>query len=248
MVEAQELRQRIEEVLQRGDLAIVFDEAHYIWPNSNYRDAMPTRVTWILTALVNHGVPLALVTTPQFFRSQKTVERKTCWTAEQFTGRIGHYQPLPDSLSEDDLNNVAESLLPEGDARALAILVRYAQGSAKYLAGIESVVRRARYLAGKEGRGKVTNADIKRAIQESVVPSDSALAQAMAEPEKPSRRRRASPLKPSLTPPSRPVLDGDEGEGNAGQETENFSRNRSGQAADSSRAIAPRARGELVAA
>ncbi len=197
---AQELRQRCEDVLQRGDLAIVFDEAHYLWPNSNYRDAMPTRVNWIMTALVNFGVPVALVTTPQFMRTQKAVERKSSWTSEQFIGRIGHYEKLPDSLTESDLDKVASALLPEADDLIREILVRYAQGSAKYLAGIESVSRRARYLAGKEGRSKVNRADIKRAVQESVIPSDSALAQAIAEPEKKSRRRNSTPLQVACNP------------------------------------------------
>ena len=186
---AQELRQRIEEVLQRGHLAIVFDEAHWIWPNTNLRDAVPTRLTWIMTALVNYGVPVSLVTTPQFLRTQKAIERKSNWTSEQFIGRIGHYEKLPDSLAESDLNKVAASLLPEGDSRTHEILVRYAQGSAKYLAAIECLVRRARYLAGKDGRSVVGKSDIKRAIQDSVIPSDSALASAIAEPEKKSRPR-----------------------------------------------------------
>lgn len=241
---AQELRQRIEEVLQRGDLAIVFDEAHYLWPHSNYRDAMPQRVNWIMTALVNHGVPISLVTTPQFLRTQKAVERKSSWTSEQFVGRIGHYQKLPDSLSESDLNNVAASLLPEGDFRALEILVRYAQGSAKYLAGIESVVRRARYLAGKEARTKVVTADIKRAIQESVIPSDSALAQAIAEPEKPSRRRREGRLQSPLMPSSAPVKAGQK----PGELPERFSPRSTGLVVDMDRAHSPRTERDLVAA
>ena len=98
------------------------------------------------------------------------------------------------------------------------ILVSYAQSSAKYLAGIESVVRRARYLAGKDGRAGVRNPDIKRAIQDGVIPSDSALARAIAQPERPDRRRGSSRLKPSLTPPLEPVSDG----AVAGEATETF--------------------------
>lgn len=33
---AADLRQKTEEVLQTGDLIIVFDEAHYLWPNKDY--------------------------------------------------------------------------------------------------------------------------------------------------------------------------------------------------------------------
>ncbi|HWC59153.1 MAG TPA: hypothetical protein VHC44_05605, partial [Verrucomicrobiae bacterium] len=68
-------------------------------------------------------------------------------------------------------------------------LVHYAKASAKYLAGIEAAVRRARYLAKLDGRDKANRADIKRAINESVIPSDSALSVAMATPQRGARRR-----------------------------------------------------------
>lgn len=195
---AVQLRQRIEDTLQTGDLILVMDEAHYLWPVSDCRHALPGRINWVMTALVNQGVPVALVTTPQFIATQKAVEKRTHWTSEQFIGRIGHYLPLPKSLGEDDLSKVTKALLPAGDAKSIEILVRYAQSSAKYLAGIETAVRRARYLAKKENRERAERADIKRAIQEAVIPSDSALANALAEPIKPSRRRAAMPLQDSL--------------------------------------------------
>jgi hypothetical protein len=186
---AQQLRDRIEDTLQRGKLAVVFDEAHYCWPQSNYREAMPARINWIMTALVNQGVPVALVTTPQFMRAQTAVERKSLWTSEQFIGRIGDYKRLPDSLSETDLTAVARKLLPEGCPRCIETLVVYAQGSAKYLAAIESAVRRARYDAQKEGRAKVVFADVRDAIKGSVIPSDTALARALTPPQKAGRAR-----------------------------------------------------------
>src|ERR1035441_2214597 len=191
---AVQLRQRIEDVLHYCDLILVMDEAHYLWPVSDCRHALPGRINWVMTALVNHGVPVALVTTPQFIVTQKAVEKRTHWTSEQFIGRIGHYLPLPKSLGEEDLGKVAKGLLPEGDAKSIEILVRYAQSSAKYLAGIETTVRRARYLAKKAGRDKVERADIKRAIQEAVIPSDSALAHALSEPAKHGRRLTSQPI------------------------------------------------------
>jgi hypothetical protein len=185
-------------VLQNGDLILVLDEAHYCWPVTDYRYALPGRINWIMTALVNKNVPVALIATPQFIKTQKVVEARTNWTSEQFIGRIGHYQKLPDSLAEEDLSKVASALLPEGDETSLEILVRYAQSSAKYLAGIEAVVRRAHYLAKRAGRDKATRSDIKQAIQESVIPSDSALAQSLADPPKRNRRAGAAALNQTL--------------------------------------------------
>jgi hypothetical protein len=215
---AQELRERILEVLQRGDLLLVLDEAHYLWPNLVDPRTLPARINWILTGLVNYDAPVALVTTPQFLTTQKMIEERTRWTSEQFIGRIGHYQKLPDGLPESDLANVAKALLPEGDARSIEILVRYAQSSAKYLAGIVAVVRRARYLAGKAGREKVTMADLKQAIKGSVIPSDSALATSLAEATqrggKRGGRRRGRGSREEIlvdsTPVYEPLLAGDE--------------------------------------
>ena len=202
---AQELRSRIEETLQAGQLMLVLDEAHYLWPQRHYRNTTPGRINWLMTALINQGVPVALITTPQFMRSQKEMESKTCWTGEQFTGRIKHYEKLPDVLSDEDLAAVATALLPGGSANSIALLVHYAQLSAKYLAGIDAAVSRAQYIAQKEGREQIQLADIQRAIKESVMPSDSAFVAAMNASDARGRVRRvktsASPLQPVCQPP-----------------------------------------------
>jgi hypothetical protein len=189
---AVEIRERVESVLLTGDLILCLDEAHRLWPEVNIRYGFPKRINWVMS-MANQSVPICLVGTPQFIERQKATELSG-WNSAQFIGRIGHYEKLPDSLAEGDLMKVAESLLPEGDARAIEILVRYAQGSAKYLAGIECAVRRARYLAGRAGRKEVINADIKIAIQGSVIPSDSALAAALTQPAKGGRKRHLSPV------------------------------------------------------
>ena len=206
---AVQLRERIEDALQSSKLMMVFDEAHYLFPTTDYRYALPGRINWIMTALINQRVPVALVTTPQFIRTQKVVEARTNWTSEQFIGRIGHYQPLPDTLSADDLEAVAKTYVPQGDAKSIKALVLYAESSAKYLAGIEAVACRAQYIAGKEGRTKTEYGDIKRAIQESVIPSDRAFASAM-QPAPRARRSQpvkafAAPLQPRFTEPETAV-------------------------------------------
>lgn len=173
---AMELRARIEDVLQGGDLMLVLDEAHYLWPQGRLQCAVPSRVNFIDTALANYGVSVALVTTPQFYTAQRHVEKQTGWNSEQFIGRIGHVERLPERLSQADLISVAAALLPEGNTRTLTRLVIYAGISKKHLASIEAIVKRARWLASIDGRAAVTDQDVDAAINESVIPSDSALA------------------------------------------------------------------------
>jgi hypothetical protein len=185
---AHELRDRIEYVLGSGNLMLVFDEAQHAWPDSMNREALPFRVSWLMS-MVNAGVPISLIVTNQFFHAQKRVERRSGWTSEQFIGRIAFYQPLPESLSQAELAAIVKTLLPEADANAIGLLADTAMGSRRYLAGIEYTVKRARYLVSKAGREKILFSDLKRAISEGVIPSDKHLAQRLATPEKPHGRR-----------------------------------------------------------
>lgn len=192
---AVELRERIENVLHTGQLMLVFDEAHYAFPTNNCRNTQPGRINWIMTALLNKGVPVALVTTPQFFRTQSAIEKATSWTSAQFTGRIGHYEKLPEVMPRADLVAVARSLVPEAAADSIEALVIYASNSQKYIEGIKAVRDRARFILKREGRQKLLLRDVMRAIDGSVMPSDAAFASALNAPAvEPARRQSRQPV------------------------------------------------------
>jgi hypothetical protein len=186
---ASEMRNRVEDVVQKGDLMLVFDESQYCWPQLRQRCAWPLRVNWILQALVNFDVPVALVTTPLFYSSQKRVEELTGWTSEQLIGRIGHVERLPSRLSRADLERVARVMVPDGDEKTWGALAAYAAMSKKHLASIEAIAKRAFWLAGQNGEQSVTAAYVRRAMKESIVPSDTALSESLA--PTPKARRNA---------------------------------------------------------
>jgi len=121
-LKAAELRLRIEETLSNGDLALLFDEAHYCFPQNWQRYAMPSRVNWIMTALANSKIAAAIITTPQFFAAQKKTEELTGWNGSQFDGRIAHVERLPEVLPIQDLLAVARSIFPEGDSHTAECL------------------------------------------------------------------------------------------------------------------------------
>ena len=192
-----DLRIRIEEVLQSRQLLLCLDEAHYLFPHSNYREALPQRINWLMTALVNHRVPVVLVVTPQFFSHQKRIEEKTSWTGGQFTGRVKRYFELPPELSKEDLVAVARRLLPKAEQKVIEVLADVAVVSNKHLAAIESVVDTARFMAEEAGRSEVEAADIRAAMSE-VMPSEVALTKAVNGPSAQGKRRgrRAAVLPP----------------------------------------------------
>jgi hypothetical protein len=182
------LRPRIEAALQGGDVCLVLDEAANLYPSHNYRLARPSRVSWLLTGLINQGASVALLVTPQFFNTQSDYVEKSGWAAAQFMGRIEKYAALPDSLPIADLENVARAWLPHGDRRSIEALADYANLSQKFLAAIEHTVKQAIYQANQDGREKPEWADIQRAIKTGALPSDTALAAAI---ERAAGRRKA---------------------------------------------------------
>jgi hypothetical protein len=196
---AQELRQRIEETLQTGDLLLVFDECHYLWPNLIDPRTLPSRINWLMTALINFHVPVVLICTPQFYANQKAVEEKTRWTSGQFVRRIEHCRQIPDVVPESDFFGIAKFLLPEGDPKSVETIVRYAQLAPKYLSEIKVVVRRARFIAKQAGREKVSRADVVSAIENYEMPSDNAIAGALQ--TEPKRRRKLTPVAPAVHEP-----------------------------------------------
>jgi hypothetical protein len=211
-LKASEIRNRIEDVLQSGDLMLVLDESQYCWPQSWQRYAMPMRVNWVLQALVNFNVPVVLVTTPIFYSAQKRVEDLTGWTSSQLIGRIGHVERLPDRLGRADLVKVAKALLPACDGATWGALAAYAALSKKHLASIEAIAKRATWLASQDGKQSASAADVRRAMRESIIPSDTALADSLA-PGRQARRGTVARLPrmargyAAATGPSVPMVD-----------------------------------------
>jgi len=193
-----DIRERVESVLLTGDLLLVLDEAHRLWPERNFRYAYPSRITWLM-ALANAGVPICMITTPQFIQAQKVAE-KAGWNSAQLTGRIGHYEQLPSKLSESDIIAVAKAILPEASEDVLLALADYASESSRYLAAVETIATRARYIARMNGRDECLAADVRTAMKESVIPSDTMLVRTLDHAQKPAGRK-LEPVSADLAAP-----------------------------------------------
>jgi hypothetical protein len=152
--------------LQCRDIVLVMDEGHYCWRFTDSRYGVPSRINWIMTALANRGIGVALITTPQFSATQKKVERVSGWNSAQFTGRIGHLERLPQRLDKRDLLAVSQSLLPEGCPEIWRALAAYAAVNGYNLQSIDANIKRAKWFAEKDGRQIVSRADMRRVFQE----------------------------------------------------------------------------------
>jgi hypothetical protein len=195
---AQQLRLRIEAVLQSRRLLLCFDEAHYMWPQTGHREALPYRVNWLMTALMNFDVPLAIIATPQFLGHQRIMEDRQLWNGTQLRRRIARSLTLPSVLPKADMKAVARHLLPEGTARDVEILVTAADVSEKRLSAIGSIVTHARYIAAEDGRDQVTPGDIALAVREKNISERDLIESLQSAAPKPKRHgRRAAVPQPA---------------------------------------------------
>jgi hypothetical protein len=184
---------RVEAALQGGDLMLVLDEAMNLWPNFTNTVTRPSRISWIMCSLVNRGLPVALLVTPQFQKAQSNYVARTGWACQQFDGRISRFIQLPDKVEIIDLEAVAQVWLPDGDRRSIQALADFAFLSNKGLAAIEHVTKLAAYNARQDGREKPVWPDIARAIKESPMPDETDLAGVMRQA---AGRRKASAMMP----------------------------------------------------
>jgi hypothetical protein len=168
---AQELRDRIEDMLIKSRLLLVIDEAHYLWTHGDRIKCLPHRVNWVLTALCNEGVPVALVTTEQFALKRAQTEKQTEWSSQQLSGRIRRYRKLPLKPRKEDLEAVSRKLLPEADKDTIGLMVANAIASGLFMTGIVNTVEEARYHAKQAGRKGVTFEDVHQVFETLVFPS-----------------------------------------------------------------------------
>jgi hypothetical protein len=175
-----DLRRRIDHVLKKARLMLIFDEFHFAIPQQYSATTAPKRMNWIRTRVCDRGLPTALLITPQSFdEAFRKFARKTRHRFDQFFGRTARFA-LPATLSRSDVVAVAEKHFPEIDRDYLGLIAGRAmqcQPGADpagriqpgFLHGIKVTASRARHLAKRAGRpGSITEEDVMRAMDEQM--------------------------------------------------------------------------------
>jgi hypothetical protein len=114
---------------------------------------------------------------------------------------------LPTTLPEEDLTNIARHLMPEADKATLLRLVGFAQVSDDYVAGIERIVKRARYMVRQQHDKLSVRQAVKMAASETMPAQHSGASSTLSgETERNGGidAKPTKPLKPSLTTQGEP--------------------------------------------
>ncbi|MDB6022758.1 MAG: hypothetical protein JWQ04_2615 [Pedosphaera sp.] len=170
-----EIQTRVEDLLQRSRLMVVIDEAHHLFSSSERVYSRPELVDWINTSLYNQGVPVGLVSTPQFQLRMARAEKQTTWNSDQFRGRNKRFWQLPARASKKDVEAVARKLLPGASRECIDLVVGYAIGSKLPFPALVDAIDEAKFLVHREGRLQVTFEDLDRGIMEYAAPSAAAM-------------------------------------------------------------------------
>jgi len=210
-----ELQAKVKTFFADTKLMLVIDEAHFLWPQAKRVYTNPELVDWVNTALVNQGVPVALICTDQFARLKERVEKQTGWTSEQLMHRIKRYTKLPDRPTEQDLETVTRTLLlmtwdeatqswsgraAKCDVRTVKLIVGYALLSRLPLASVRDAIDESRSLARAARRDRVLFEDANAALEDYQIPSDAAMKQAFeCKPQQLARVRTLAPSKAFLS-------------------------------------------------
>lgn len=191
-----QVKRNIEDAIQDSGIMLVLDEANYLFPQYKDPRSSPRRINWLLTEVVNKGIPTAIVSTPHFDKTQEAIVKGSGWASEQLDGRIAYRLDLPALLPAEDLIAIARHYLPDATKELLQFLSAYARRSGKYLAGLEAVSKRARFLARKAGRNVPNASDVEAAM----VQVDPAIAEILNPKEEPKQSSQQQPATPRKRP------------------------------------------------
>lgn len=164
------LDEEIEWVLSNSDLQLVFDEAHFLFPECpTRRRPTPTRLNWVRRTILDRKLPCVMLATPQSCRHAEGRLVAASYPIEQWLGRNIYRVKLPDPCEEDVLA-VACRLFPQfQNSQLLTELAGRAVQHDGQLEALTEVSVRAHYLASKAGR-KLSIGDVRQA-EDEILPS-----------------------------------------------------------------------------
>jgi hypothetical protein len=101
--------------------------------------------------LVDFGVPIALISTPQYFEKQCDLFRKSGWNANQIQRRLVHIERLPENLTVADMQAVIRLHFPEISTAKVFDIAILATASMGFVGAIDHLRKRLGFLASRKG-------------------------------------------------------------------------------------------------
>jgi hypothetical protein len=203
------------DAIRRSGLVLVIDEAHYLI-SERVQKGRPRMIDFIDADLCNHGVSVALVSTPQFGFQLAQFETHTKWNARQFKRRFSaRWCQIEGGTTADHLLALAKKFLPDVGEKGIKVAAKYAEAFTRDaielpgrhekisvdVSGLFDLVRDAQRRARKAGRNEPNFQDLRDAYEKDRLPTENAMAAAFTIPRvtkaAPAGRGAALALRPS---------------------------------------------------
>ena len=189
------LKDKVEFVLRRSGLMVVYDEAHYLIPQNYHKTTAPSRLNWVRQKVIDQGVPCAFFATPQSYKQtlEKYVET-TGYQIEQWLGRMAPTVILSEVIPFEEIVAIARQHFPEIPEVLLEEIADRAILADGHLKNVELTGRRARFLAREREHSIPTRQDVMDAI-DAMMPTAPRVVTAKPEPavESPQPKRSTRP-------------------------------------------------------
>lgn len=160
------IRAKIEECVgPRRVRRIIVDEGHYLWPTDV--KTPPRRIEYLRHLWERFGVAIVILATPQYSASQAAaMEDNPRWAPGQWDGRVQRFH-LADKATAGDLEKIARLHAPDFDDDCILELVGTGEVTPGKAGAMVNAIKRARYVAGEEGKSTVTVELIQRAQEQN---------------------------------------------------------------------------------
>ena len=162
-----EQRGAIDKVIRSARFLLLFDESQMLFPQNATSRTEPRRLNYVRRQFMDNRIPVAFLCTHQNWKSvEKNFLKISSYSNEQWAGRL-LFQPihLSDSLTEEEMIEVARIHLPELDTdylRAIVGPVRVFHGD--HLSSIENIALLARSYAKERGQTIPRLNDLEKAM------------------------------------------------------------------------------------
>ena len=201
-----QVKSAIEHLCRCTGFLLVFDEAHYLFPQRYTKTTTPMRLNYV-RQLLDNGNPVALLKTPQFEgAAAQRFQNKTGFNLTQWKARIMRTVSLPEELPSEDLIAVVKHQMPGLRESLARRVVGAALIDSSFMFGVEKIAKNSRAVARKNGRVQITSEDLENGIALAGIRMPGLAGKSALPPApSPAPRHAATSNRREVAPPSMPT-------------------------------------------
>lgn len=158
------IQEKVDFVLRHCRFFLIFDESHHLVAESFKRTGAPVRLNWVRDAVMDAGLPCALISTPQDFQKRlSSFVSATRYNVDQFLRRVEMWPDLPAQNESEDLEAVAALHFAQFKESLRMFVVGVVMEVGGGPSGVVEIATLSAFYAKRAGRIQPAWEDVQRA-------------------------------------------------------------------------------------